>query len=399
MSNVPSHVPSDLVYPYDFLADDRNRTDVWGFVKSATERPDIFYSPDLGGFWVVTKHELIREVFTSYELFSSRAAAIPYLGDVPDLIPPGIDPPEHRPYRRLLMQTMFAPSALKGIDADARKIARQLRDGFAASGACEFIADFAAQLPVMVFLNMMGMPADRRGEFMNWIHCFFQGGSMEVMSQARLDLHAYLEEWLDDLERKPTDGTGHSFRALLGREIDGRPLSRAEQTSIAQTLFFAGLDTVTSFMGHVMYFLACNPDHQAALRNDPAIMQKAMEEFFRRFGITNLGRKVTRDIVFHGVEFKAGDRVLVSTQISSLDPDQWDDAEAVDFARDTRDHLAFGAGPHVCIGNSIARIEMRAMLEELLPHMPNFRVKPGAIVRTFPGVVVGIEALPLVWDI
>jgi cytochrome P450 len=395
---VPDHVPQELVHPYDFIGDPRNRTDLWDFVQSAFDYPDIFYSTALGGFWVVTRHDLISEVFSRSDLFSSQSATIPAMENVPDLIPPGIDPPDHGKYRKILAQSMFSPGSLAELEADARRTAVQLRSSFADAGECEFMSAFARQLPIVVFLRMMGMPTDRRDEFMHWVYSFFQGESQEEMTNARRDLHNYLNEWLDELEAgaAPTD-SGHNFRAVLNAEVDGRRLTRAEQASIAETMFFAGLDTVTSLMGHVMHFLAGHPSHQAALVENPSMIPRAIEEFVRRFGVANLGRRVKSDIVFHGVKFKAQDRVMVSTQIAGLDAQKWQDPTMVDFGRNTRGHLAFGGGPHVCIGNGLARVEMRVLFQEVLPWMPGFSLKPGTTVKTFPGMVVGVQELPLVW--
>jgi cytochrome P450 len=164
-------------------------------------------------------------------------------------------------------------------------------------------------------------------------------------------------------------------------------------------LFLAGLDTVTSAMSHVVHFLAASAPHRRELLEDPALIPEAVEELLRRFGIASIGRITAQDCEFHGVQFRKGDMVLYSTPMLSLDGTRFADPLRVHFRRDNRrQHLAFGTGPHLCAGHLLARIELRVMIEELLPRLPNLRLQPGARLAYESGGTLALKSLPIAWD-
>ncbi len=120
----------------------------------------------------------------------------------------------------------------------------------------------------------------------------------------------------------------------------------------------------------------------------------------RRFGFTNLGRVVTRDAEFHGVELKKGEMVMVSTTMSGVDESAWPNAMEVDFERkNARANNAFGKGIHNCAGQRLARNELRVLLAEILPALPNLRLQAGADVRVLPGAIMSLRSLPVEWDV
>ena len=165
-------------------------------------------------------------------------------------------------------------------------------------------------------------------------------------------------------------------------------------------LFLAGLDTVTSAMSHIMHFMASSPMHRQQLADEPTLLPEAVEELLRRFGISSIPRKVERDIEFHGVTFKKGEMVLYSLPMLSLDARRFQNADQVDFRRkDKKGHLAFGTGPHLCAGHHLARLELRVMLEETLPVLPNLRVRPNTQLHYSLGGTMVLDSLPLVWDV
>jgi cytochrome P450 len=169
--------------------------------------------------------------------------------------------------------------------------------------------------------------------------------------------------------------------------------------SIWMMLFLGGLDTVTAQMTHVMRFLAENPGHRQRLIDEPALIRTAIEEMLRRFGIANIGRVVRADCDYHGVAMKAGDMVLCSAPIAGLDPSAFDDPASVDFGRANIDnHCAFGAGIHLCPGAYLARLELRIMLEELLPRLPGLHVPRDAVVEASSGGTLSLTTLPLSWS-
>ncbi len=170
---------------------------------------------------------------------------------------------------------------------------------------------------------------------------------------------------------------------------------------MAMMLFLGGLDTVASQTTHVFHFLATSPVHRSSLIDDPALIPAAIEEMLRRFGISHIGRAVAKDLEFHGVKMREGDSIVAATPISGLDRRAFSDPLIVDFGRFSEKprHWAFGAGPHICPGAHLARVELRIMLEEVLPALPNLRIKSGASLEYLPGATLMVKSLPLIWDV
>jgi cytochrome P450 len=255
-------------------------------------------------------------------------------------------------------------------------------------------------MPVDLFLRMMDLPLDRREMFMPWVRGVFRPETPEEGTAAFRDLAAYFGQWLAERIENPGQAGGHMLPAMLAAEIDGRKLTLEEMVSIWMMLFLGGLDTVTAQMTHVMRFLAENPGHRRQLLDDPALIKPAVEELLRRFGIANIARVVRGDCDYHGVAMKAGDMILCSTPIAGLDPTAFNDPETVDFARPEIDkHIGFGAGIHICPGAYLARLELRVMLEELLPRLPGLHVPPGATVEASSGGTLSLTTLPLAWKV
>jgi cytochrome P450 len=398
----PPHVPVSLVRHYDFRHDPDLRTDPWLRIARLHDEPDIFWSPDLGGYWVVTRGPYIEEVFSRGDLFSVKSLAIPKQPDAPVLIPNNLEPPQHGKYRKILSQQMFSPRALGVMGDECRQLVRGLLDSFRDEGACEFVSAFANLVPVAMFLRMMGVEPGRRDEFLPFVGQVFRGQTAADILGGFEAAGAYLAAWLDSelKDRTAAAQKGHMLGAMLAGEVDGRPLTRDEMLSISMMLFLGGLDTVASQTTHVFHFLATHPEHRDSLRGTPSLIPKAIEEMLRRFGISHIGREVARDIEFHGVKMKAGDSIVASTPISGLDRAVFPDPLTVDFGRfsDKPSHWAFGAGPHICPGAHLARVELRIMLEETLSALPNFRLRPGAKLEYLPGATLTVKELPLIWD-
>jgi len=399
---VPDHVPPDRVFRFDFRNDDALRRDPWAYLASLDDLPDIFFSPDLGGYWVVTRTALIDEVFSRHDLFTATSLAIPKLENPATLIPNHLDPPAHTAYRKLMANGMFSPRALGELEANTRRFARALFDAFA-PGRCEFVQEFAYRLPIDIFLSMMGADLAHRDECLAFIKGVFRGRSAEETAAGFTAAHQFTTRWLTEQLADPGANRGGMFHAMIDARIEGRPLGFDEMHSITMMLLMGGLDTITSQMTHIMRFLAESPEHRACLVDDPDAIPVALEEMLRRFGISFIGRAAAGDFTYHGVAFRKGDPVCAATPIAGLDPRAFPDPLAVDFGRGGEGrrvkHLGFGSGPHLCIGAYLARTQLRVTLEELLPRMPGLRIAPGAVIENMPGATMMLRALSLAWDV
>lgn len=368
-------------------------------MEALNDAPDIFWSPDLGGYWVIARNELVDEFLQRHDLFSAKKLSVPPVPGAPPLIPNSLDPPDHGPYRKIFMQKMFSPRILAGLEQDFRELSRSAVDAMLPSGACDFMEAYARPAPVSMFLRMLGLPLEERERFMPWVQGVFHPASTDEQAKAFMESAAYLGEWLDEQIANPVARRGgHMLAAMLDARIGERALAKEELLSMTQMLFLAGLDTVTSAMSHAMHFLASSPTHREQLLDEPALAPDAVEELLRRFGISNIARVTARDCEFHGVEFRKGDMVLYSTPMLGLDHHRYQDPLTVDFRRkDKKNHLAFGSGPHLCAGHLLARMELRVMIEETLPRLPNLRVASARLAYESGGTI-SLKSLPLLWD-
>lgn len=403
MDTIPAHIDPDRSFPFDFRLDPRIRKDPWGFFHSANELPEIFYSPALGGHWVIARAELLAEAWSRPDLFSAASVSVPKIDSPFRLIPNNLDPPEHRPYQQIFTRKMFAPRIIDALSEQIRQMTRDRIDGFFDRGHCDFNAEYAQPLPVQIFLKMIGVPHERRSEFDASVERVFRGTTPEVVFRGMTEVASLLDDWLEEeMADRHSPRDAHMLEAMLTADIDGRLLDKGELSSMATMLMLGGLDTVTSATLHQMLFLASHPLQRQQLIDDPGLIPNAVEELLRRFSAANVGRMAAQDFEFHGVDIKQGEMILFSTSIVGLDESRFSDPLEVDFQRKglKRDSLAFGSGIHMCSGHHLARSELRITLEEILPRLTNLQVAPDAEIEYASGGTVTIAGpLPLVWDV
>ena len=360
-----------------------------------------FRSERYGGYWVLTDAADIRDAFQRPELFSSRITGIPPTPRPRRLLPLELDPPEHGLYRHPLA-AVFSPKAAAEMEPAIRRTCAGLVDALAGRGRCEFLADFAVPFPTTIFVELLGLPAAEAGRFAAWNRALLHShDEPEVRAAAKAQIAGYLDELVDRRMAEVAGGQGSTddlFAVLASAEVDGRPLERAEIFDYAFLLFIAGLDTVTAALGFSFAYLAAHPDHRTALAADADLIPAAVEELLRAFSVVNPARTVTRDATFAGACLREGDRVLLSTVLANRDPAEFDDPTGVRFDRAANRHLAFGAGPHRCLGSHLARCELRVALEEFHRRIPDYRLADGAVIRAHGGGAMGIDQLPLTWE-
>ena len=390
-------VPADRVVSFNYRTGEAMVADPWTVLHDLGTGQGFFYSPELGGHWCAAKRETVIDILRNCELFSSRNIRVPRVERTVPSIPHHMDPPEHGKYRISVVE-LFGHRILDALTPAIRATARGLANELAERNEGEFVRDFAMRMPVEIFMRMCGLPLERRDEMIGWVQSYFHGASQQESNDAHDKSIAYLRGWLDEQLVDPDKSGGHIMPSLLKTRVDGRPLSREEMLSIIITLFNGGLDTVAAQMTHIVRYLAEHEEQRQKLLNNPGKIPDAVEELLRRFSIISIGREVTRDATYAGVELRKGDMVLCLISAAGLDEEIFPQALEVDFDRSNRrQHCAFGSGPHMCVGAPLARLELRIMLEELLPRLLGLRVRPGASLSYHTGVTLGLVELPLQW--
>lgn len=395
LAEAPPHVAPELIVDFDYFHPPglEESGDVYAAFQRLHEYPDIFWTPRNGGHWVATRAEDQRWIRGEPLLFSRKESVVPR-GMMNTLMPPtNIDPPEHARYRAVF-NPYFTPGAVRRLEAGTRAKAAELIETLKPQGRCDFVEDFARIMPVEVFLSMLNLPVERRGEFLQWARAYINASEQPAKDHAAGVVAAFLKTVLDEREANPGDDL---LSRIAAWRQNPRFLREEEVTGMAMVSFLAGLDTVTSMMSFSMRHLATHPAARRRLVEDPEAIPNAAEEYLWRFGLSNSGRLITADVTRKAAAMKRGDILLVVDACASMDERAYPNAMEVDFGRDNSFHDTFGNGVHRCVGEHLARMELIVFLEEWLRRIPEFRADPAHPSRTYSGVVIGVSELALLW--
>jgi cytochrome P450 len=397
MDQVPDHVPPELVRQAGIIYSPEFLADPYKFFAGMHEKfPPIFY--DVGPFgnaWVLTKHEDALFALRHAEYFSNEDAT-PFPRDPEDyfyFIPIEVDPPEHRKYRNIV-DPIVSPQGVLKLEERIRALANELIDDIIDKGECEFDEAFGRPLPVLVFLDLMGLPRDMCDTFVSWAMALLHSNDRAIMGQTLKTIGDYLKTAIADKQANPDDGL---VSRIVHAEIDGKPISEKEAFGFATFLFIAGLDTVFATLNNMWLWLARNPERRQEIIDNPENINAQVEELLRVFSVTFSGRTVAQDIEIRGVQLKKGDKITSILPACNFDPDVFPNPTEVNFHRPKKIILAFTVGVHSCMGAHLARLEIKIALQEWLKRIPDFKVKPGAETISRPGGVIGPESVPLVW--
>ncbi len=405
LDEIPAHVPPELVYDYDNARDPRMLEDPHARMSSLIrEAPPIFFSPHNGGHWFVTRKKAIVDITMNPEVYSNSFLAAMASGGHAEgheerqqgftRLPIAVDPPQHTAYRAPLNGPLAAKS-VAGLEAAIRAMTNELIDKVLAAGRCDFFAEIAEPLPVTLFMKLAGMPTDRLTEFR---HPATQATSATVDHATREStfkrIAGILTETIKARQDKREDDL---ISRLLDANINGRKPTFQEVLGYSVTLFLGGLETVVNALSFGVRHLARDQALQAKLRADPSLLPGAIEELLRLHGIASTPRRVMRDVVCEGVQFKEGDMLILLLPAANYDDAAFADPEQFIIGR-TEQHMTFNTGPHRCVGLNLARLEMKVFYQEWLKRVPPFRLDPEAPPRFMGGFNLAITTLPLVWD-
>ncbi len=398
----PEHVPPELVYDFDLARDPRILTNPHlGMLAIQQEAGDIFWTPCNGGHWVFTRSDMVFDALQDWQTFSSVGGLIPAYpepegGYVSRQIPIDTDPPQHGGVKRLLA-TIFSPKNMLALEDEVRVSASRLVDAVVDKGRCEFITDISEQLPVRVFMDLMGMPSERYKELRTWVYEFFHAESTEHAQGVISRMESFMRTLIEERVKSPKNDV---ITRLMNSEVDGQPIKLDTVNGICTLLFIAGLHTVTDTMGYTAFGLAMEPSIQRELRKDLSLVPQMIEEMMRRYAIANTLRRVNKsEIIFHGVPMRRNDRVWLWLSLAGMDARKIENPTKVDIHRADIVHLGFSAGIHRCVGSHLARLELRVLFEEVFKRLPEFRVADDDGVKFRGGLVFSIAKVPLQWDV
>src|SRR5262249_13974347 len=308
-------------------------------------------------------------------------------------------PPLHTRYR-LLINKGFTPRMVNALEETMRDRTREILDRVADRGECDFVVDVAAELPLQVIADLMGVPQDDRHNLFDWSNRLIgaehpeYGLTEEDTAVASMELYAYAAELANAKRAEP----GEDLISVLSTraEVDGERLSGLEIDLFFLLLSVAGNETTRNLISHGLVALLEHPDQLALLRSNPDLMGSTIEEMLRWASpVMQFRRTAMVDHELHGQPIKDGDKIVFWHISANRDETKFRDPFTFDIARTPNEHVAFGGGgPHFCLGANLARMEIRVMFEELLARFSELEIT-GDVSRLRSNFINGIKHIPL----
>ncbi|AUX45259.1 cytochrome P450 [Sorangium cellulosum] len=393
-----------------YLSDPAFYADPYPLYRALRERDPVMFTDLRGGAWLFTSYEDVAAGLKHERLSNARAGG--FLKALPpdthaELQPLAetlsrwmlfYDPPNHTRLRKLMGHT-FAQTSLDTLRPRVESAVHELLDAVEPAGHMDVLKDFAFQLPLLVIVDMLGVPRDKRDEFIVWSGDIGQllGGAtptLEVARRAQRSVAAmteYLRERAALRRRAPADDI---LTLLLQAEADGDKLTEDELYAQCVLFLFAGHETTRNLIGNGLYALLRHPEELEKLRRDPSLIKTAVEELLRYDSpVQMLSRVVTDDIEYKGRRIKKGQMAMLFMAAANRDPAEFPDPDRLDVARKASRHLSFAWGPHLCLGAGLARMEAQIAFSALLQRMPDLRLadEPPQFVMNL--VLRGLQSL------
>ncbi len=358
---------------------------------------DAAWSEKGSGFWLLTAFDDVSAAGQDWQHFSSAQGAAPvqFDLDVFRMVPLETDPPIHRDIRRVL-SPFFAPEVLKGAEDVIRGLVRELLDTCVAESPCDFTEQFTVGVPSRVFFEIfLGEDPKEIAWMIETIKVLF--AHPESALEKAPDLLGWCATVLEG--RRAAGRTDDVLGAIAhaGNEPDFE-LDEMQRIQTVFLLILAGMETTASGLGHILYRLAIDPELRLSLRDlDANQLNHAVDEFLRFDSpVPASGRTLTEDTEVGGCPMKVGERVLLNWAAANRDPAIFTNPDQLELTRsESVKHVAFGAGPHRCLGSHLARREIRVVLEEVAK-LERFELVPGTEVTYRAGPARGPASLPII---
>jgi cytochrome P450 len=385
-------------------ADHTVSTDAYGHyavLDSDRERSRFLFNDTTeDGFWMIQRYDDVVAGFQNHGVFTNDVTSAMRPSRAAALLPQMLNGEEHAKLRRVL-NPFFSPAAVRRMDEFATARAIELIEELRPTGSCDFVTEFAIRYPTDVFLRLLGLPVGDGEFFLPWSETLFAGllgGDLDEAMAARAKIFDYFEQAVNERRSAPRDPRTDLVSRLVEATIDGEPISQSDILTICMTLMLAGLDTTRSALGYIYADLARNEDHRRLVTENPQAVPEVVEEFLRLYPLVfQAGRYVGSDTDFEGLSMERGDIVWLGIGSANRDPRKFERPEEFIPGRaGGHQHLAFGAGPHRCLGMHLARHELAVVVREWHARIPDYRIAPGTRLEE-RGFQLTLRSLPLEW--
>ena len=370
------------------------------------------YWDEAANLWGIALYDHVKEIETNPAVFSNANGVRPEAGATPMLI--DLDDPAHR-RRRQLVAEGFTPRRVREQEPKVRRVVDRLIDRVCEAGECDFVWDLAAWLPLVMIGDALGVDPSDHATLMTWSDDLLRGQGQtdaELLTKMLDAFTGYTEYATRVIEDRRTCPRDDLMSVLVHAEVDGQRLDHDSLIYDSLLILIGGDETTRHVISGGAYQLLTDRTQWERLRSDRSLVTSAVEEMLRWVSpIKNMARTATHTTDFHGSEIREGDQLLLLYPSANRDENHFDDPFRFDITRTPNDHVAFGFGPHFCLGSSLARIELRVMFEQLLERLPDLHLveaaepsyRPASFVSGYesmrvafsPAAPVGLDRAPL----
>ena len=385
-------VSADVVVDFDHHSDEFNLNELEVNAELRRRCP-VAWNQNYGGFWFVTGYDAVAQTARDGDTFAHKyepdaADGVDYQGEMGVPRPEGqpalgigeVDGPYHQALRRALAP-FFSPRAVQEMRPFMEQSVHWFLDQRIGDGRMDLVLDYASPVPAILTMRLMGLPHDNWRLYANLFHSVM---AVPQDSDEYANVIAAVPSMLDDLLKfaatRRADPRDDLTSFLVQFEFDGKRLTDAQLIDILWNLIAGGVDTTTSQTALSLLHLGTHPGLRQQLIDRPELYETATDEFLRYFSVNQqLSRTVTRDIVLGGQQLRRNDRLIISWLAANHDEHEFERPDDVVLDRAPNRHVAFGLGPHRCIGSHLARDMFAVMVKAVLDRIPDYRVDVGGV--------------------
>ncbi len=401
-------VSTDAIVDFDHHSDEFNLNEL-EINTDLRRRCPVAWNERYGGFWYVTGYDAVAQAARDGETFAHKyepdaADGVNYRGEMgvprPEGQPPlgigEVDGPYHLALRRALTP-FFSTGAVEKMRPFMEQSVHWFLDQRIADGQMDFVLDYASPVPAILTMRLMGLPYDNWRLYADLFHSVMAAAGGDEYNRAIAEVPAMLDGLLKFVAERRADPGDDLTSFLVQFEFDGKRLDDTQLLDILWNLIGGGVDTTTSLTALSLLHLGTHPDLRRQLTDRAELYRTAADEFLRYFSVNKqLSRTVSRDTVLCGQKLRRNDQMLISWIAANHDENEFERPGEVVLDRSPNRHVAFGLGPHRCIGAPLARVMFEVMVKAVLDRLPDYRVDLGG-VHKYAGnpTMTGLGKLPV----
>ena len=391
MSTRPN-VNADAVVDFDHHSDEFNLNEL-AFNAELRQKCPVAWNENYGGFWFLTSYAAVSQTARDGDTFAHKyepnaADGVDYQGEMGVPRPEGqpalgigeVDGPYHQALRHALAP-FFSPGAVQKMRPFMEQLAHWFLDQRIGDGQMDLVLDYASPVPAILTMKLMGLPYDTWQLYANLFHSVMAvPQDSSEYAEAIAEVPAMMQGVLEFAATRRAEAGDDLTSFLIQFEFDGKRLDDAQLLNILWNLIAGGVDTTTSQTALTLRHLSTNPALRQQLIDHPELHRTATDEFLRYFSVNQqLSRTVTRDVVLGGQTLRRNDRVVISWLGANHDEQEFERADEIVLDRAPNRHVAFGLGPHRCIGSHLARLMSGVMVKAALDRIPDYQVDLGGV--------------------